>query len=79
MLPVYLDCPFFIAPSVFFNFYIVQRVTLGDVYIKIAARIGGVMVRLLASSAVYRGSSPGQVKPKTIKLVLVSSPLSTQH
>jgi hypothetical protein len=29
MLPVYLDCPFFIAPSVFFNFYIVQRVTLG--------------------------------------------------
>jgi len=25
------------------------------------------------------GSSPDQVKPKTIKLVFVASPLSTQH
>ena len=25
------------------------------------------------------GSSPGQVKPKTIKLVFVASPLSMQH
>ena len=25
------------------------------------------------------GSSPGRVKPKTIKLVFVASPLSTQH
>ena len=47
-------------------------------------RIGGVMVRVFASSAVDRGFEPrlGQthvVKPKTIKLVFVASPLSTQH
>ena len=27
----------------------------------------------------YVGSSPGRVKQKTIKLVFVASPLSTQH
>jgi hypothetical protein len=37
------------------------------------------MVSVLASSAVDRGSSPGRVKPKTIKLVLVASPLSTRY
>ena len=44
-------------------------------------RIGGVMVAVPASSVVGRGfeSSPGQIKPKTIKLVFVASPLSTQH
>jgi hypothetical protein len=36
-------------------------------------RIGGVMVNVLASSAVDR------VKPKTIKLLCVASPLSTHH
>jgi hypothetical protein len=36
-------------------------------------RIGGVMVSVLASSAVDR------VKPRTMKLVFVVSPLSTQH
>ena len=41
--------------------------------------IGGVMVSVLASSAVDRGFEPGQVKPKTIKLVCVASPLSTEH
>ena len=41
--------------------------------------ISGVMVSVLASSAVYRGLSHGRVKPKTIKLVFVASPLSTQH
>ena len=40
-------------------------------------RIGGVMYNALASSAVDRGF--GRVKPKTIKLVFVASPLSTQH
>ena len=44
--------------------------------IPVSNRIGGVMVSVLASSA---GSSPGRVKPKTIKLVFVASPLSTQH
>ena len=39
--------------------------------------IGGVMVSVLASSVVDQGSSPGRVKPKTIKLVCVASPLST--
>ena len=37
------------------------------------------MVSMLASSAVNYGFEPGQVKPKTIKLVIVASPLSTQH
>ena len=36
-------------------------------------RIGDVMVSVLV------GSSPGRVKPKTIQLVCVASPLSTQH
>ena len=41
--------------------------------------IGGVMVSVLASSAVDRGLEPGRVKPKIIKLAFVASPLSTQH
>ena len=39
---------------------------------------GGVMVSVLASSAVDRGFEPGRVKPKTMKLVFVASPLRTQ-
>jgi hypothetical protein len=43
-------------------------------------RIGGVMVSVLALSVVYIVvSTPGRVKPKTIKLVFVVSPLNTQH
>ena len=34
---------------------------------------------MLASSAVDRGFKSGQVKPKTIKLIFVASPQSTQH
>ena len=43
-------------------------------------RIGGVMVSVLASSAVDRGFEPqsGQTKDLMI-LVFVASPLSTQH
>jgi hypothetical protein len=37
------------------------------------------MVSVLASSAVDRGFDPDPVKPKTIKLVFVASPLSMQH
>jgi hypothetical protein len=37
------------------------------------------MVRVLSTSAVDRGFDPGRVKPRTIKLVFVASPLSTQH
>jgi hypothetical protein len=47
--------------------------------IAISNRICGVMVSVLASSAVDRGLEPGRVMPKTIKLVCVASPLSTQH
>ena len=39
-------------------------------------RICGVMVSILA---VDHGFEPDRVKPKTIKLVLVASPLGTQH
>ena len=41
--------------------------------------ISGVMVSMLASSAIDHGSSPDRVKPKAIKLIFVASPLSTQH
>ena len=41
--------------------------------------IGGVMVSVLALSAVDRGFEPDRVKPKTIILVFVASPLSTHH
>jgi hypothetical protein len=37
------------------------------------------MVSVLASSVVDRGFESGRVKPKTLKLVFVASPLSTQH
>ena len=37
------------------------------------------MVDVLASGAVDRGFEPGRVKPRTIKLVFVASPLNTQH
>jgi hypothetical protein len=40
---------------------------------------GGVMVSVLASSAEIVGSSPVRVKPKTIKLVFVASPLGKQQ
>ena len=41
--------------------------------------IGGVMVGVLASSAVDHGFEPRSCKPKTIELVFVASTLSTQH
>jgi hypothetical protein len=41
--------------------------------------IGGVMVSLLASSAVDRGFKPRLGQAKTIKLAFVASPLITQH
>jgi hypothetical protein len=45
----------------------------------IITSIGGIVVRVLVSSVVDRGFEPDQVKPKTIKLVFVASPLGTQH
>jgi hypothetical protein len=42
-------------------------------------RIGGVMVSVLASSVVDRGFEPRSGKTRTIQLVFVASPLSTQH
>ena len=41
--------------------------------------IGGVMVSVLASSALIVGSIPGRVKPKTITLVVVASPINTPY
>jgi hypothetical protein len=41
--------------------------------------ISGVVVSVLALSAVDRGFEPSRVQPKTIKLVFVASPLSMQH
>ena len=40
---------------------------------------GGVMVSVLASSALDRGFKYRSVKPKTVKLVFVASPISTQN
>jgi len=48
-------------------------------YMYVIDLISGVMVRMLASSAVDRDSSPGRIKPKTIILVFLDSLLSTQH
>jgi hypothetical protein len=42
-------------------------------------RIGGVMVSVLSRVWEIVGSSPDQVKPETIKLVVVASPLNTQQ
>ena len=42
-------------------------------------RISGIVVSVLASSAVDRGFEPGQVKPKTMKFVFVATPRSMQH
>ena len=47
------------------------------IYKPLFNRIGGVIVSMLASIAVDRGFKPDRVKPKTIKLVFVASPLST--
>jgi hypothetical protein len=41
--------------------------------------IAGVMVCMLTSCTVNHGFNPGAVKPKTMKLVFVAFPLSTQH
>ena len=41
--------------------------------------IGGVMVRVLASSVVNCGFNAGRIKPKTLILVFGVTPLSTQH
>ena len=55
--------------SYFYEFYLIKK-----------THIGGVMVNVLASSAVDRGFKPwsGQTKDY-IKLVCVASTLSTQH
>ena len=42
-------------------------------------RIGGVMVSVLAFSAIDLGFETDGVNPMIIKLVFVASPLSTQH
>ena len=39
----------------------------------------GVMVSVLASSVIDHRFEPDRVKPKTLKLVSVASPLSMQH
>jgi hypothetical protein len=41
--------------------------------------ISGVMVIVHALSVVHRGSSPGRIKPKSIKLVFVAPPLFMQY
>ena len=51
----------------------------GDKYQKMELDIVGVMVNQLVSSEVDSEFEPWLVKPKTIKLVFVTSPLSTQH
>ena len=48
-------------------------------YFPINNSIGGVLGSVLASSAVDLRSSPGRIIPKTIKLVCVAFPLSTQQ
>jgi hypothetical protein len=42
-------------------------------------RIGGIMVSVLASSAVDHGFEPRSGQTKDYKIGIVTSPLSTQH
>jgi hypothetical protein len=45
----------------------------------ITNHIGGIMVSLLASSVVEHGFEPPSGQTRTMKLIFVASPLSTQH
>jgi hypothetical protein len=45
----------------------------------IVNRIGGVIISVLASTVIDRGFESDRVISKTIKLIFVASPLSTQH
>ena len=45
----------------------------------ISNRIGGIMVSVLASSAVDRGFEPRMGQTKDYKIGIVASPLSMQH
>jgi hypothetical protein len=77
MLPVSLYCPFFTTTSFFCNVYIDIQVHSNTRVEE--NRISDLMVSALASSAVDCRFEPDRVKPKTIKLVFVSFPLSMQH
>jgi hypothetical protein len=68
VLIVYL----FISMGVFFVFFMGSNISQNS----ILNCIGGVMVSVLASSAIACGFKP---KPKIIKLVFVYSKLSTHH
>ena len=52
---------------------------INDLVLILMYCIGGVIVSVLASSAVDRGFDLDRVKPKTIKLVFAAFPLSTRH
>ena len=55
-------------------------IPVAEVVIRYQPHQCGVMVSMLASSAVDRGfETPSQVKPKTMKLVFVASLLSMKH
>ena len=60
-----------------------MHLNIGDIHVCYISNkvngVGGVMVSVIASSTVDRGFEPTRVRPKTIKLVFVASPLSTQH
>jgi hypothetical protein len=69
---------FYISPTMYNIVFILLRHT------RKKKHIGGKIVRVLSSSEAYRvfvlsSSEADRVKPKTITLVFVASPLSTQH
>ena len=49
------------------------------VSVKYGGHISGVMVSVLATGVVDHGFEPRSVNPKSIKLVCVASPLSSQY
>ena len=59
-----------------FNILLLTSLVLSK---RISNCIGGVMVSMLASSAVDRGFAPRSGQTKTIKLVFVAFPLYIQH
>ena len=69
----------FVLVFIFHSRLLITSLVSSNVSFRTINRIGGVMVSVLAKSAVDREFEPDRVKPKTIKLVCVASPLSTYN
>jgi hypothetical protein len=69
----------FVLVFIFHWRLLITSLVSSNVSFRTINRIGGVMVSVLAKSAVDHEFEPDRVKPKTIKLVCVASPLITYN